>query len=122
MQNTLKTFLVLTFAAFGAFFVFSSGAKADFYSADSFAADAGPKTAPKDLYVRNCARCHGADGKGETEVGRNLDVPDLSIVGPRMSAAKISGVVKNGKGEMPAYGKKLTKSQIAGIAGYVRKL
>lgn len=122
MRNTLKTFLVLTFIAFGAF-VFSAGAKASFYKADSFAAnDTDTKVAPKDLYVRNCARCHGADGKGDTEVGRNLDVPDLSISGRRMSVAKISRVIANGKGEMPGFGKKMNKKQIASIAAYVRKL
>jgi cytochrome c oxidase cbb3-type subunit 3 len=122
MHNILKTFLVLTFVAFGAF-VFSTGAKANFNRANSFAEnDADTKTLPKDLYVRNCARCHGADGKGETEVGRNLDVPNLSISGSRMSAAKISRIISGGKDDMPAFGKKLNKTQIASISAYVRKL
>lgn len=125
MQKIFKMFLVLTVAAFGAFSVFSSGARANFVSANPSAenhAAAAASNAPKNLYLSNCARCHGADGKGETEVGQQLDVPDLSISGPRMSVAKISRVIANGKDEMPAFGKKLNKKQIASIAAYVRKL
>ncbi len=123
MPNTLKTFLVLTFVALGAF-VFSIGARADFNRANASVAvsDADAKSSPKDLYVHNCARCHGTDGKGETEVGRSLDVPDLSISGRRMSAAKISRIISGGEDEMPAFGKKLDKKQIASISSYVRKL
>jgi mono/diheme cytochrome c family protein len=127
MQNILKTFLVLTFAAFGAL-AFSSGAKANFDQTISYTnkivaeSDVTAIDAAKDLYIRNCARCHGADGAGQTEVGQKLDVPDLSISGKRTSAAKIARVIANGKDEMPAFGKKLNKKQIASIAAYVRKL
>jgi mono/diheme cytochrome c family protein len=128
MPTIFKTFLVLTFGAFGAY-AFSFSAKANFYKANSFAGnpaafknDADAKAAPKDLYIRNCARCHGADGAGQTEIGQKLDVPDLSIGGKRTSAAKIARVIANGKDEMPAFGKKLAKKQIASLAAYVRKL
>lgn len=122
MQNILKTCLILVFAALGAL-VLSSGARANFERADLLAGNAVDiKTAPKDLYVRNCARCHGADGAGQTDTGRKLDVPDLSISGSKTSAAKIARVIAVGEGEMPAFGKKLSKKQIASIAAYVRKL
>lgn len=28
-------------------------------------------------YRENCASCHGADGRGDTDIGRQLGVPDL---------------------------------------------
>lgn len=123
MQKIIKSFLVLTFAAFGAFSVFSTGAQANFESANLSLenASAAAADAPADLYIRNCARCHGADGRGETTAGQQLDVPDLSISGRRMSAAKISRIIADGKDEMPGFGKKLNKKQIASIAAYVRK-
>lgn len=120
MQNIFKIFLALAFAAFGAF-AFSSGAKANFDKTNPFVENIAAET-PQDLYIRNCARCHGADGAGQTEVGQKLDVPDLSISGSRMSAGKISRIIANGKDEMPAFGKKLSKKQIASISAYVRKL
>ena len=121
MQNNFKMFSVLVFLALSAL-VFAVGAKANFQRQTNSFAKADRKASGKDLYARNCARCHGADGKGQTDLGQKLDVPDLSISGPRMSAGKISGVIANGKGDMPGYGKKLTKKEIAGIAAYVRKL
>jgi mono/diheme cytochrome c family protein len=120
MQKNFKNFALFVFF-FTAAMIFVVGAKANFRQANSFA-KADQKVSAKDLYNRNCARCHGADGKGQTDLGQKLDVPDLSISGRRMSVAKITGVITNGKGDMPAYGKKLTKTQIKSIAAYVRKL
>ena len=77
---------------------------------------------PKQLYVSNCARCHGADGKGNTQLGQDLGTPDLTITARRMSLTRVKNVIKNGDGEMPAYNKKLTTAQIAQVAAYVRKL
>lgn len=77
---------------------------------------------PKQLYVSNCARCHGADGKGNTQLGQELGTPDLTITARRMSLTRVKNIIKNGDGEMPAYNKKLTTAQIAQVAAYVRKL
>lgn len=32
----------------------------------------------KALYEKNCAKCHGADGKGETKMGQKLGAKDYS--------------------------------------------
>ena len=72
------------------------------------------------LYVSNCARCHGADGKGQTSLGREYDVPDLTITARRMSATRVKNVIANGAGDMPAFKKKLKPAQIASLASYVR--
>lgn len=77
---------------------------------------------PKQLYISNCARCHGADGKGNTQLGQDLGTPDLTITARRMSLARVKSVIKNGDGEMPAYGGKLKAAQIAQVATYVRGL
>lgn len=76
-------------------------------------------TAPK-LYVSNCARCHGADGKGQTALGQSLDAPDLTT--SKMSAAKIKTIISTGNGSMPAFGKKLKAKDITALANYVRSL
>lgn len=120
MRNILKTIFVLVFFALGAF-AFSVGAKANFRAANA-SVSTSAAAAPKDLYIINCARCHGADGAGETDLGRKLDVPDLTVSGKRMSVKKITQIINNGEGEMPGFGKKLSKKQIASLTAYVRKL
>jgi cytochrome c553 len=32
----------------------------------------------KELYEKNCTKCHGADGKGETKMGQKVGVKDLT--------------------------------------------
>lgn len=32
----------------------------------------------KDLWTANCAKCHGADGKGQTKVGQMLGIRDFT--------------------------------------------
>ncbi len=74
------------------------------------------------LYISNCARCHGADGKGNTQLGQELGVPDLTITARRMSLTRVKNIITKGDGDMPSYKKKLKAAQIASLANYVRKL
>jgi mono/diheme cytochrome c family protein len=32
----------------------------------------------KELFEKNCVKCHGADGKGETKMGQKVGVKDLT--------------------------------------------
>ena len=32
----------------------------------------------KEMFDKNCAKCHGADGKGQTKMGQKLGVKDYS--------------------------------------------
>lgn len=32
----------------------------------------------KEIYTKDCAKCHGADGKGETKMGKKLGVKDYT--------------------------------------------
>ncbi len=75
---------------------------------------------PRSLYMANCASCHGADGKSNTPKGRETDADD--IAGGGISAAKITRIIKTGKGDMPGFSKRLTAAQIKQIAIYVRSL
>lgn len=88
--------------------------------ATNFDKDSQKKTA-RDLYLRNCARCHGADGKSENELGKKLDATDLTGASvQKMSENKISNVIIYGEDEMPAFGKKLSKTEIKSLVRYVR--
>ena len=79
-----------------------------------------------ELFNRNCARCHGADGRGDTPQGRLLNAPDFtnpewwkknsSITGTR----SLTTIVKRGKAGMPGFGKKLTRSEINLLVNRIR--
>lgn len=67
------------------------------------------------LYIENCARCHGEDGKAQL-----MDSPDLSV-SPLDLAGKIE-IIKNGKGAMTGFAGLLTEGQIKAVAEYTEKL
>ena len=80
-----------------------------------------------ELFRNNCARCHGADGRGQTPSGELYKAPDLTdeewwrehsdINSPR----KLIRIVTRGKGAMPAFGKKLKRSEISQLVNYARR-
>jgi mono/diheme cytochrome c family protein len=117
MQKILKILFVLTFVSFGAF-AFTSLPKVDASVEKTVAVNAA--VSAKELYARNCANCHGADGKGQTALGRSKDVPDLTDVKP--SLKKSIRVITSGADDMPAFGKKLKKNEITALANYLRSL
>jgi cytochrome c6 len=75
------------------------------------------------LYKSKCASCHGADGSGNTTVGKSLKVRDLrSADVQKMTDAELIKVTSDGKGKMPAYGKKLSADQIKSLVAAIRAM
>jgi cytochrome c oxidase cbb3-type subunit 3 len=76
------------------------------------------------IFVANCARCHGADGMSHTSMGEMTQAPDLTDADwqARRSAARMIASVTNGRGEMPAFKRKLSRQEIAAAVAYVRTL
>ena len=59
------------------------------------------------LYSKNCASCHGRDGRSKTfkaklNHARNISEPEWQ---ERVSDERIFNSIMNGKGKMPAFGK-----------------
>jgi mono/diheme cytochrome c family protein len=74
-------------------------------------------------FKAKCAMCHGADGKGDTAMGKKFGLKDLgSAEVQKMSDADLTGIITNGKDKMPKYDGKLTKEQIADVVKYIRTL
>lgn len=79
-----------------------------------------------ELFNRNCARCHGADGRGDTPSGHLFKSPDFTDAewwkknSDTSSVRDLRSIVTRGKGSMPGFGKKLTASQIKLLVGRVR--
>ena len=82
-------------------------------------ADAG-----KTAYEKNCASCHGADGKGNPALAKTLGEKELNIVGKetkQKSDEVLLKVITDGAGKMPA-SKKLTKDEQKAVLQYSRSL
>ena len=80
-----------------------------------------------ELFNRNCARCHGADGRGDTPLGRLYKAPDFTDSEWWKKNSDISGVntlrsiVTRGKAGMPAFGKKLRPAEINLLVDRIRR-
>lgn len=75
------------------------------------------------LYKAKCAMCHGADGVGNTPVGKSMRVNSFkSDADVKATDADLIKVTKDGKGKMPAYAGKLTDAQIGDVVAYIRTL
>jgi mono/diheme cytochrome c family protein len=76
-----------------------------------------------DLFKSKCAMCHGPDGKGQTAMGKTLNLRDLGSADVQsQSDADLTNTITNGKGKMPKYDGKLTKDQIDDLVKYIRTL
>lgn len=76
------------------------------------------------LFKQKCVKCHGADGSGDTSLGRIFGTPDFTDSGwwaKHSSTAEHTQVITRGKKNMPAFGKKLTRAQIASLATYIQR-
>ena len=77
------------------------------------------------LFKKQCAACHGTDGSGNTELGRNLKpFPARDLRPTILSLAEIRRVLKQGSPKTGMHGREpqLSAAQIDAIAAYVRKL
>jgi len=91
-----------------------------FFSAAPLRADGDAAS----LFRAKCAVCHGADGSGNTAMGKQMQPPDLrSEEVQKQTDAQLIDATTNGKGKkMPAYKGKLTDDQIKQLVAYIREL
>jgi cytochrome c6 len=74
-------------------------------------------------YKAKCAMCHGADGAGNTPVGKSMKLRSLkSPEDVKMTDAELAKDTKNGVGRMQGYAGKLTDAQIQDVITYIRIL
>jgi cytochrome c6 len=75
------------------------------------------------IYKSKCAACHGADGKGETTIGRANKIRDLGAAEvQQQSDADLTNIINTGKGKMPGYAKSLKPEQVKDLVAYIRSL
>ncbi len=80
----------------------------------------------RQLYAANCARCHGASGRGDGPDGKQLDPPpaDLIVHVPQHSDQQLLGFIASGipTTAMPAFGTTLSAAERQAILNYLRQL
>ena len=81
----------------------------------------------KENWEKNCAKCHGPDGKGKTKMGEKLEIKDYTDakVQEDMKEEKMIKAIKEGikdgdKTKMKAYGETLSDDEIKALVKYVR--
>lgn len=80
------------------------------------------KVDARGLFHENCARCHGTNGRAHTFHGRLVGAQNLTNAKwqSQTTDAQIINAIKTGPSVMPAFGKKLSGSEIDALAAYVR--
>src|SRR6266581_8424949 len=81
----------------------------------------------KENWEKHCQKCHGADGKGQTKMGRQSGVKDYTDPKAQAelkdeNAIKIikEGIVEKDKKKMDPYRDKLTDEEIKALIAYIR--
>lgn len=73
------------------------------------------------VYKSKCAMCHGADGSGNTTMGKNMQLRDLGSADvQKQTDAQLTAIIADGKAKMPAYKAKLTAAEIKDQVAYIR--
>lgn len=75
------------------------------------------------LYKAKCASCHGADGSGQTPMGKSMKLRDLrSKEVQAQTDQQLYTWTADGKGKMPAYKAKLSEAEITALVKAMRDL
>ena len=82
------------------------------------------------LFLQNCAKCHAADGSGDTPVGKAVKAKDLrGDKAQAMSDAEIFNQIAVGSGNMPSLSNAIEqakedqlRAQVNDLVAYIREL
>jgi cytochrome c553 len=82
----------------------------------------------KELWDKNCKKCHGDDGKGKTVMGKKLGVKDYTspkvqegLKDEEMAKAVKEGVKKDGETKMKSFADALSDDEVKSLVAYIRK-
>jgi mono/diheme cytochrome c family protein len=94
-------------------------------------APVAPQSEGKKLFAKaKCIKCHGEDGKGDTEEGKKLKAPDFTSPDfqKETNDEEMTDIISNGSKDkkkkvlMPPYKNKLRPDDIQVLVRYVRSL
>ena len=74
-------------------------------------------------FKSKCQLCHGADGAGNTTLGKQLQAANLrSKEVQKKTNAELHKVIHDGNGNMPPFGEQLNDNEINQVIQFVRSL
>ena len=78
----------------------------------------------RDLFLNNCASCHGNSGRGDGQIALALEPrpADLVVMAPTHPAGDFFWKIANGRGSMPAWKDTLRENQIWDLVNYIKSL
>jgi cytochrome c553 len=92
-------------------------------AASVFAADA------KENWDQLCAKCHGADGAGNTKMGKKFKVKDYTdakvqaeFTDEQIVKVTTEGSTKDGKELMKGYKEDLSPADVTALVAYIRQM
>ena len=91
---------------------------------EAVSADKVPISGP-DLYTKKCAMCHGSQGEGSAKMAKLLKTPIRDfrqVVATSATLALWKKITLEGKGKMPAYGKKLSAREVDSVLPHLVSL
>ncbi len=75
------------------------------------------------IFKAKCVLCHGADGAGDTPLGKQLQAANLhSKDVQKKTDAELHKIVHDGGANMPPFGEQLSDEEITQVIKYVRTL
>jgi cytochrome c553 len=97
------------------------------FAADAAAPTEGGAVDVAAVWKKNCASCHGEDGKGDTKAGRIKKVQDFTNAEVRAKFDRdrmlksVKGGINDdaGKERMKAYAEKLSEAEITALVDHV---
>ena len=91
---------------------------------NSAAADESAKAASgASIFKSKCALCHGADGAGNTSLGKQLQAANLGSKDvQKRTNAELTKIVHDGQANMPPFADQLSDAEISHVIQYVRQL
>lgn len=69
----------------------------------------------------DCVQCHGAGGKGDGPLASSYNPAPSDLTVTPLSDADLASVIRDGVGNMPAYGK-LSDQQVADLVAHINTL
>jgi mono/diheme cytochrome c family protein len=94
-------------------------------AADARASMARPPPTAEALFLKRCAKCHGANGSGDAARKRFPGIPDFTDGSwqAQQDDAKLAASILEGKGKgMPAWTEKINNHQAKALVAYIRTL
>ena len=90
--------------------------------ASAFPVGAADLAMGEKVYLKRCASCHAADGRGEAKMAGILKVTIPDLRATAKSDQELRTVISKGKPPMPGFEKQLSSDELQAVVAYSKSL